>query len=70
MCSTVPAVLTRTRLASDLERLEREVAEQEATVRELEKKLAAAETDTFEYERKLRCLLHPLPEPAPRRPVR
>ncbi len=63
VCSTVPAVLNRTRLARDLDGLERQVLRQEHQVRDLEQRLRAAKEDSFAYEQALRRLIEP---PSPR----
>lgn len=60
LCSTVPAVLRRSRLASDLGQLHDEISRQEHEVRRLERELNAAREDTFAHEQALRRLLHPL----------
>ena len=60
LCSTVPAVLRRSRLANGLGRLHREITTQEHEVRRLERELHAAREDTFAHEQALRRLLHPL----------
>lgn len=64
VCSTIPAVLRRTRLARDLDGLERQVLRQEHQVRGLEQMLKAAQEDSFAYERALRGLIEPPTAPA------
>ena len=65
LCSTVPAVLRRSRLAADLGRLHEEISRQEQQVRHLERALHAAREDSFAHEQALRRLLHPVhPEAA------
>ena len=60
LCSTVPAVLRRSRLAADLGQLHEEISRQEQEVRERERALHAAREDSFAHEQALRRLLHPL----------
>lgn len=60
LCSTVPAVLRRSRLAHDLDRLHHEIELQEQEVRRLERELIAAREDSFAYEQALQRLLHPV----------
>ena len=66
LCSTVPAVLRRARLATDLGRLHEEISRQEHEVRRLEREHHAAREDSFAHEQALRRLLHPLASPAQR----
>lgn len=66
LCSTVPAVLKRSRLAADLGRLHAETERQEHEVRRLERELHAAREDSFAHEQALQRLLHPLRAPATR----
>ena len=63
LCSTVPAVLRRSRLARDLGRLHEQVARQEREVRRLERERNAAREDSFAHEQALQRLLHPLARP-------
>jgi hypothetical protein len=65
LCSTVPAVLRRARLATDLGRLHEEISRQEHEVRRLERELHAAREDTFAHEQALRRLLNPVEHRAP-----
>lgn len=59
LCSTVPAVLRRSRLAADLAHLHRDISRQEHEVRQLERALHAAREDSFAHEQALQHLLHP-----------
>jgi hypothetical protein len=63
LCSTVPAVLRRARLTTDLGRLHDELTGQEREVRRLERELHAARADSFAHEQALQRLLHPLATP-------
>lgn len=66
LCSTVPAVLRRSRLAADLGRLHEEISRQEHEVRRLEREFHAAREDSFAHEQALQRLLNPVPRPAKR----